>query len=307
MFTSALCIFADLFLQAIFMCTILSVPLASQLIVPFVNVRDIYEIRERPSRMYSWSALVTSQVLIEIPWNILGSTILFFTWFWTVGFRNDRAGYTYLMMGVINPLYYGSIGQVSRKFRSLCRRRAFSDRLCRLLLRCLPTLKSERSSSPSSSPSSSLCMSAFLCSRRTRDTDVLFSNGVMQPFRQLGWWQWMYRLSPYTYFIEGLLGQALGLQDINCSPVELVSLTPPSGQTCGEYMATYISNAGGYLTDPSSTSTCQFCSTRTTDQFLGMSFNIFYSNRWRDVGLMCAFTVFNVSFSTVCVFGEADG
>lgn len=34
-----------------------------------------------------------------------------------------------------------------------------------------------------------------------------YSNGVMQPFNQLGWWQWMYYLSPFTYLIEGLLGQ----------------------------------------------------------------------------------------------------
>lgn len=34
-----------------------------------------------------------------------------------------------------------------------------------------------------------------------------YSNGVLQPFAQLGWWQWMYRLSPYSYLIEGLLGQ----------------------------------------------------------------------------------------------------
>ena len=33
------------------------------------------------------------------------------------------------------------------------------------------------------------------------------SDGVLQPFRELGWWRWMYRLSPYTYLIEGLLGQ----------------------------------------------------------------------------------------------------
>lgn len=35
----------------------------------------------------------------------------------------------------------------------------------------------------------------------------IFSDGVVQPFSQLGWWRWMYRLSPYTYLIEGLLGQ----------------------------------------------------------------------------------------------------
>lgn len=33
------------------------------------------------------------------------------------------------------------------------------------------------------------------------------SNGVLQPFRDLGWWQWMYYVTPFTYFIEGLLGQ----------------------------------------------------------------------------------------------------
>lgn len=34
-----------------------------------------------------------------------------------------------------------------------------------------------------------------------------FSNGVLQPYAQLNWWVWMYRLSPYTYLIEAILGQ----------------------------------------------------------------------------------------------------
>jgi hypothetical protein len=33
------------------------------------------------------------------------------------------------------------------------------------------------------------------------------SNGVLQPYQHLGWWKWMYRTTPYTYIIEGLLGQ----------------------------------------------------------------------------------------------------
>ena len=94
--------------------TIVSVPLANQLQVPFIAVRDIYEIRERPSRMYSWTALVTAQIASELPWNILGSTIFFLCWYWTVAFPTDRGGYTYLMYSVINPIYYTTIGQVSR-------------------------------------------------------------------------------------------------------------------------------------------------------------------------------------------------
>ena len=35
------------------------------------------------------------------------------------------------------------------------------------------------------------------------------SNGVLQPFAQLGWWKWMYRVTPFTYLIEGMLGQGV--------------------------------------------------------------------------------------------------
>lgn len=69
-------------------------------------MRNIYEIRERPSRIYHWSALVTAQILVELPWNILGSSLFFLCWFWTVGFETSRAGFTYFMYGVLFPIYY---------------------------------------------------------------------------------------------------------------------------------------------------------------------------------------------------------
>ena len=70
-------------------------------------------------------------------------------------------------------------------------------------------------------------------------------------------------------------------------------------------MSPYISRAGGYLVNPNSTEDCRFCSFRNTDEFLDLSFNIKYSNRWRDVGIFIAFIVFNVRldfyFSRLCV------
>ncbi|KAF5379148.1 hypothetical protein D9615_006042 [Tricholomella constricta] len=247
-------------LFAIFMATILSVPLSNQLQVPFIATRSIYEIRERPSRMYSWTALVTSQLLIELPWNILGSTLLYFCWFWTVGFSSSRAGYTYLVLGIIYPLYYTTIGQAVAAM----------------------------------SPNAEIAalLFSFLFSF------VIMFNGVLQPFSQLGWWRWMYRLSPYTYLIEGLLGQAIGRQDLQCAPVEFVTLNPPSGQTCRQYLDAFMSAAGGYLTNPDASSDCQFCSVRSSDQFLALNFNIFYDHRWRNVGFMLAFVIFN----TVCIY-----
>ena len=124
----------------------------------------------------------------------------------------------------------------------------------------------------------------------------------------------MYRLSPYTYLIEGLLGQgdyspitisyvlmisptALGHQTIRCSDVELVQLNPPSGLTCAQYLNPFISSAGGYLVNPNATTACSFCSMSTADQFLASGFNIFYDHAWRNFGLMFAYIVFNVSLS----------
>ncbi|KAH0589276.1 hypothetical protein H2248_005039 [Termitomyces sp. 'cryptogamus'] len=238
---------------------IFSVPMSNQLQVPFIATRNIYEIRERPSRMYSWTALITSQILIEIPWNILASTLLYFCWYWTIAFEPSRAGYTYLALGIVYPLYYQSIGQSAAAMSS-------SPEIAAMLV----------------SFSSSLV--------------ILFvnSNGVLQPFHKLGWWKWMYHVSPYTYLTEGLLGQAIGHQELQCSAVEFVQLNPPSGKTCAQYMNNFIVLAGGYLTNPDATSDCSFCSVRSSDQFLASTYNIFYSHRWRNIGIMCAFIAFNI-------------
>ena len=152
------------------MALILSAPLGNQLQVVLINIRKVYEIRERPSRIYSWPALVTSQILVEIPWNILGSTFFFFCWYWTIGFPTDRGGYTYLMLGILFPTYYTTIGQAVAAM----------------------------------SPTAEIAgiLFSFLFSF------VLTFDGVVQPFSQLGWWRWVYRISPYTYLIEGLVSQS---------------------------------------------------------------------------------------------------
>ncbi|KAJ7067216.1 pleiotropic drug resistance ABC transporter [Mycena amicta] len=243
-------------LFAIYMSTILAAPLSNQLQVVFLEMRKIYEIREGPTRFYSWSALITSAFLSELPWNIAGSSIYFLCWFWTVGFDNDRAGYTYLMLGVVFPLYYTSLGQAVAAMAP-------------------------------NAEIAAILFSFFFAF-------ILTFNGVLQPFRALGWWKWMYHLSPFTYLTEGLLGQALGKHAITCSAVELVTLEPPTGETCGQFMAAYIKNAGGYVANGDATSGCRFCSTATTDEFLEASFNIFYSHHWRNTGLLFAYIGFNI-------------
>ncbi|KAF9650879.1 pleiotropic drug resistance ABC transporter [Thelephora ganbajun] len=247
-------------LFSVFTALIVSVPAAQQLQVPFITMRSIYEIRERPSKMYSWSAWVTSQLVMELPWNIFCATVYFFCWYWTVGYSTSRAGYTYLMLSVLLPAYYTTIGQAIAAM------------------------------SPSPEVAALIFTSAF--------NFVLLFNGVLQPFMELGWWQWMYRASPYTYLIEGLLGNALGGQEVDCSSMEYTYIDPPSGQTCLQYLGMYISANGGYVSNPSATSQCQFCRYRTADEYLNANFNIRYSHRWRNAGLFIVFIVFN----TFCIY-----
>jgi len=97
--------------QAIFMSVLICVPASQHLQAVYIDIRSIYEVRERPSRMYTWTALVTSQILVEIPWNILSSLLCFICWYWTVGFSTDRAGYTCFLFGIMFPLYYTTMAQ----------------------------------------------------------------------------------------------------------------------------------------------------------------------------------------------------
>ncbi|TDL16644.1 hypothetical protein BD410DRAFT_795131 [Rickenella mellea] len=243
-------------LFAIFMATIMSIPMSQLLQAVFIDYRNIYELRERASRTYSWSAMLTSQLLVELPWNLLGSSLFFFCWYWTVGFAGDRAGYTYLLYGVIFPIYYTTIAQAVAAM------------------------------TPNAVIASILFSTLF--------SFVTTFNGVIQPFGHLGWWKWMYTVTPFTYLIEGLLGQAIGRNDINCAQKEFVTIVPPSGQACAQYMQQFIARSGGYVSNPDATSNCEFCPFRTTDEFLGRLFNIRYSHRWRNVGIMLGFTLFNV-------------
>jgi ATP-binding cassette subfamily G (WHITE) protein 2 (SNQ2) len=96
--------------QAVFMSLVMGPPLVNQIQGVFFNTRHVYEIRERPSRMYSWTALITAQILGELPLNIVGSSIYFLMWYWLVGFPSSRAGYSYLMLGIMYPMYYTTFG-----------------------------------------------------------------------------------------------------------------------------------------------------------------------------------------------------
>lgn len=107
----------------------------------------------------------------------------------------------------------------------------------------------------------------------------------------------MYRLSPLTYFFEGLAVTGLANADVTCSSIEMqhISLPPAStASTCADYLAPYIQIAGGYVENPSGVSDCQYCPVANANAIL-TSFGMSTHNAWRDVSLLAAYVVFNVA------------
>lgn len=130
---------------------------------------------------------------------------------------------------------------------------------------------------------------------------TLIFNGVMQPPDALpDFWIFMYRVSPLTYWVGGIAGTMLHARPINCSPTEISIFQPPTGQTCGEYLAAFLRRAPGTLRNPNARADCAYCKLSNGDQFLHSS-GISWSNRWRDFGLLWVYIGFNI-FGAVVLY-----
>jgi ABC-type multidrug transport system permease subunit len=101
----------------------------------------------------------------------------------------------------------------------------------------------------------------------------------------------MYWLSPFHYILEAMLGVVIHGDPVRCEDWEFARFRPPPGETCQRYAAAYISKAGGYVQNGTD-GLCNFCRYQNGDQF-GQGFSVYYSNRWRNVGIFCAFIGFN--------------
>lgn len=81
----------------------------SQLQPLFIDRRDIYDAREKKSRMYSWVAFTTGLIVSEIPYLILSGVLYFLCWYYTVGFPHDsnKSGATLFVMLMYEFIYTG--------------------------------------------------------------------------------------------------------------------------------------------------------------------------------------------------------
>ncbi|KIW60537.1 hypothetical protein PV05_00747 [Exophiala xenobiotica] len=257
-------------LFGIFMLLVLFSQLVQQIMPLFVTQRSLYEARERPSKTYSWKSFMLSNIVVELPWATLGAVVLFFCWYYPIGLYNNAA-------------YTNSVtSRGGLEFLFVWEFLMFSSTFAHMMIAGIATAEA----------ASNLANVLFsLC--------LLFNGVLVGPNAMPGFWIFMYRVSPFTYLVEGLLGNGVAHAPVHCADNEFLHFSAPSGSTCAEYLRPYIQAAGGYLVDPDATQ-CQFCSLDNTDTFLSMV-SISFAHRWRDFGILFVYIIFNV-FAAVFIY-----
>jgi ATP-binding cassette subfamily G (WHITE) protein 2 (PDR) len=243
-------------------------PLVQQILPYFVSTRDLYEIRERPSKTFSWKAFMAAQITAEVPWNILAGTLAFFVYYYPAGFYNNasptdavdtRGAYAWFLV----ILFFVWIGTMAHLVISGIELADAAGNVANLLF--------------------------ILC--------LTFCGVLVGPSELPGFWMFMYRVSPMTYFVDGFMSNAVADNKIVCAANEFSVLSPPSGQTCGEYLNAYLTQAGtGYLLNSDATSDCQLCPMSTTNYFLS-AVSLDYDRKWRNAGIFIAYIFINIGFT----------
>lgn len=104
----------------------------------------------------------------------------------------------------------------------------------------------------------------------------------------------MYRATPLTYYIEGIMATALSDLEISCLRKDLVELPETAnGTTCGEYLSSYVASHGASILNPDATKGCLVCLYGCADSLLAQ-YGMFYDHRWIDWGITICYNVFNI-------------
>jgi ABC-type multidrug transport system permease subunit/ABC-type multidrug transport system ATPase subunit len=224
----------------------------------FIDRRDIYEAREKKSKMYSWIAFVTGLIVSELPYLCVCAVLYYVCWYYTVGFpaNSSRAGSTLFVMLMYEFLYTG-IGQFIAAYAPNA---VFATLINPLIIGIL----------------------------------VAFC-GVLVPYTQIQtfWRYWIYYLNPFNYLMGSLLVFGVWDVDIECAEAELAVFDPPGGSTCGQYLNDYMQTFGARstLVNPDDRYACRVCQFQSGSDYLAtVNLNDYYYG-WRDAAIVVIFVI----------------
>lgn len=235
-----------------------------------IQQRTLYESREKQSKIFGWFPWVFGLIVTEMPWMFMSCVLSWTTWYliaFPVGQMTDpQHGGAFFTMDI---LYFFWIAGFAQFIGVLC-----------------PTAES-----------------AALLNSVPLGLMAAFA-GVLLPYPSIpAWWRyWIYYLDPWSYILGGKVFFVNRNVNIECDADEFNVLQAPSGQTCGAYMANFINNGAGYLSDPTSTGECQYCPYSSGNEYLetlGITSSVI---GWRNVGIT-AIWVFAFWGFTVAAFG----
>ncbi|ODV63548.1 plasma membrane ATP-binding cassette transporter [Ascoidea rubescens DSM 1968] len=253
-------------ISSVFMVLLISLAMINQLHVFAYDTRELFEVREAASNTFHWSCLLLSHTFVEIFWSTI-CEFLCFLCFWFPARQSGwsvTTGYFFLVYVIMFPIYFCSYGLWVLYF------------------------------SPNV-PSASMINSNLFAS-------MLLFNGILQPAQFMpGFWTFMYKVSPYTYFVQSFVAPLVHNRPIHCSKDEYLVFDPPENQSCGEFMSTYIEDNGGYMEDADASSSCHYCEFTTQEEVVGQ-FNIKWSYRWRNFGFFFVYIIFNFAAMLICYY-----
>lgn len=224
----------------------------------FIERRDIYDTREKKSRMYSWKAFVTALVVSEFPYLCVCAVLYFACWYYTVGFSADsnKSGATFFVMLMYEFVYTG-IGQFVAAY----------------------------------APNATF---ASLVNPLVIGTLVSFC-GVLVPYPQIQpfWRYWMYYLNPFNYLMGSMLTFTVFHTDVTCTDQEFAVFDPPNDTTCGQYLGQFLQGPGARmnLVNPEASSDCRVCQfTKGSDYLYTLNLKDYYYG-WRDAAIVVIFAI----------------
>lgn len=158
---------------------------------------------------------MTANVLIELGWSTLMAVIIFFCWYYPVGFFRNSTPDDQTIRGFLVFLF-------------LWEYLLFTSTVAHFAIVWIDL------------PEEAGVLTTLLwvlC--------ILFCGIGVLPGDLPAFWKFMYRVSPATYLAGGIMSTAVAGADVVCADYEVLHVVPPQNMTCGEFLGPFAQAAGG--------------------------------------------------------------
>ncbi|PVH97056.1 P-loop containing nucleoside triphosphate hydrolase protein [Periconia macrospinosa] len=238
-----------------FLLTIIFSTIDQQIIPRFLNARSLFEAREAQSKTYSWSIFLVANIIVEVFWQTIAAIFVFLAWYFPIGlWRNtdttfpwhERVGLMFLLLW----LFF-----------------VFTPTLCQALAAGMEDAQT-----------------VVNIAQLLWTLALIFCGILIAPADLPKFWKFMYRVSPATYLVNGMVIAGIANTNITCSSTELLHIELPHG---------WVGSCSGYVVDEvhGSGRGCMYCALTDVNHFL-MNRDVNASDGWKYAGLFSLLSMY---------------